>query len=62
MINPYLSPTALTVKALSLGDVEEFLGKALEAPPKSYVANALTVLHEMVSIILYGENFRSGFR
>eukprot|EP00116_Pleurobrachia_bachei_P015146 sb/3475408/ len=42
-----LHSIALTVKALSLGDVEDFLGKALEAPPKTYVANALTVLHEM---------------
>ena len=44
-----LHSLALTIKALNLGNVEDFLGNALEAPPKSYVANAITVLHEMVS-------------
>lgn len=50
-----LHSLALTIKALDLGNVEEFLGSALEAPPKSYVANAITVLHEMGALNRQGD-------
>ena len=46
-----LHSIALTIKALNLGNIEEFLGKALEAPSKAAITNAVTVLHEMVRVI-----------
>ena len=45
-----LHEIVLSIKLLGLGDVQEFLGKALEPPPEASVTEALVLLQEMEAL------------